>query len=98
MGRYCLRSFIDPGLTTLWLPFRSAFWRKHTSTPQIFYRPCRLQSPIKVAIANSTSYSADLEVSVSLLIQIDKLVQLLESPVFTCACLSCVSMQTVNAD
>ena len=29
--------------------------------------------------------SADLEITVSLLIQIDKLVQLLESPVFTCA-------------
>lgn len=32
----------------------------------------------------TVSSSADLEVTVSLLIQIDKLVQLLESPVFTC--------------
>lgn len=32
--------------------------------------------------------SADLEITVSLLIQIDKLVQLLESPVFTCQLLS----------
>lgn len=29
-------------------------------------------------------YSADLEMTVNMLIQIDKLVQLLESPVFTC--------------
>lgn len=28
--------------------------------------------------------SADLEITVSLLVQIDKLVQLIESPVFTC--------------
>ena len=30
--------------------------------------------------------SGDLEISITLLIQIDKLVQLLESPVFTCKC------------
>lgn len=34
--------------------------------------------------ALTLDFSADLEVSVSLLIQLDKLVQLLESPVFTC--------------
>jgi hypothetical protein len=32
-------------------------------------------------------FSADLEMTVNMLIQIDKLVQLLESPVFTCMCL-----------
>ena len=31
-----------------------------------------------------TSASAELEMTVNILIQIDKLVQLLESPVFTC--------------
>ena len=35
-----------------------------------------------------TSRSAELEMTVTMLIQIDKLVQLLESPVFTCNCLS----------
>ena len=30
--------------------------------------------------------SADLEITVPMLVQIDKLVQLIESPVFTCAC------------
>ena len=29
--------------------------------------------------------SADLEITVAMLVQIDKLVQLIESPVFTCA-------------
>jgi vacuole morphology and inheritance protein 14 len=31
------------------------------------------------------SHSADLEMTVQILVQIDKLVQLIESPVFTCA-------------
>jgi hypothetical protein len=30
--------------------------------------------------------SAELEITVQLLVQIDKLVQLIESPVFTCTC------------
>lgn len=30
------------------------------------------------------AYSADLEMTVAMLVQIDKLVQLIESPVFTC--------------
>jgi vacuole morphology and inheritance protein 14 len=30
-------------------------------------------------------HSADLEMTVQILVQIDKLVQLIESPVFTCA-------------
>jgi len=34
--------------------------------------------------ANTLYHSAELEMTVNILIQIDKLVQLLESPVFTC--------------
>lgn len=33
---------------------------------------------------NSLLHSADLEMTVAMLVQIDKLVQLIESPVFTC--------------
>jgi Vacuolar protein 14 C-terminal Fig4p binding len=53
------------------------------SMPQICYKYC----------APSLSYgtkrltmpdSAELEITVQLLVQIDKLVQLIESPVFTC--------------
>jgi len=36
-----------------------------------------------VAVADFQS-SADLEITVSMLVQVDKLVQLIESPVFTC--------------
>lgn len=35
-------------------------------------------------MANNNVSSAELEMTVNMLIQIDKLVQLLESPVFTC--------------
>jgi vacuole morphology and inheritance protein 14 len=35
-------------------------------------------------LSTTNSHSADLEMTVNTLIQIDKLVQLLESPVFTC--------------
>ena len=36
--------------------------------------------------------SADLEITVPMLVQIDKLVQLIESPVFTCKCLETDSL------
>lgn len=35
-------------------------------------------------MTNTDEKSAELEMTVNMLIQIDKLVQLLESPVFTC--------------
>lgn len=36
------------------------------------------------SLAKANVHSAELEMTVNMLIQIDKLVQLLESPVFTC--------------
>jgi vacuole morphology and inheritance protein 14 len=39
---------------------------------------------IALGMAIADGYSAELEMTVNMLIQIDKLVQLLESPVFTC--------------
>lgn len=57
---------------------------KHTNMHQtcsIFcgWYNCYITSPSLIVI-----YSADLEITVQLLVQIDKLVQLIESPVFTC--------------
>lgn len=54
-----------------------------------------LQPPSDIVCGHSTSrslhdaniFSAELEMTVNMLIQIDKLVQLLESPVFTCKAL-----------
>lgn len=49
---------------------------------RISCRFCKRTHPATRTFANRSS--ADLDITVSLLIQIDKLVQLLESPVFTC--------------
>jgi vacuole morphology and inheritance protein 14 len=38
-------------------------------------------------VHSANIFSAELEMTVNMLIQIDKLVQLLESPVFTCKAL-----------
>lgn len=47
--------------------------------------------------ANMLQVFAELEISVNMLIQIDKLVQLLESPVFTCkTTVASVSSSSVN--
>jgi hypothetical protein len=47
-----------------------------------YFKSCSSSFPVAVVSANVTS--AELEMTVNMLIQIDKLVQLLESPVFTC--------------
>lgn len=40
---------------------------------------------------NDVFASADLEITVQMLVQVDKLVQLIESPVFTCKFYPCLS-------
>jgi len=52
--------------------------------PQICYKYCTPLFPYRVKRL-ITFDSAELEITVQLLVQIDKLVQLIESPVFTCA-------------
>ena len=47
-----------------------------------FFFPPRIQ--IKNLMLLVAFLSADLEITVHLLVQVDKLVQLIESPVFTC--------------
>lgn len=50
-----------------------------------FFRSCK--HGIVRRLENAANLeSAELEMTVNMLIQIDKLVQLLESPVFTCTC------------
>lgn len=59
-----------------------AFWRRPMSKPITCFRYCTY---FNIPSLNaSDSCSAELEMTVNMLIQIDKLVQLLESPVFTC--------------
>lgn len=64
------------------LLFRYVYLLKHTSRPTTCCKYCTLSTQIDTTPADSRS--ADLEMTVNTLIQIDKLVQLLESPVFTC--------------
>jgi hypothetical protein len=51
--------------------------------------------PSQVTYVLLISNSAELEMTVNMLIQIDKLVQLLESPVFTCNLISIQDQQTL---
>lgn len=50
---------------------------------QIFYRYCELFSNTFQGFQAECT-SPDLEITVQLLVQIDRLVQLIESPIFTC--------------
>lgn len=61
------------------------------STRTTFFRYCQFPKTTVVDhedMANIHASSAELEMTVNMLIQIDKLVQLLESPVFTCTFLA----------
>lgn len=66
--------------------FPFVFLLRHTSTRTTFFRYCQFPKTTVVDydMANNNVSSAELEMTVNMLIQIDKLVQLLESPVFTC--------------
>lgn len=75
--------FSGPGATMQSLPSPFACWHKHTSKLTTFSKYCMPYQGLHCDGANGTS--ADLEMTVNMLIQIDKLVQLLESPVFTCS-------------
>jgi hypothetical protein len=80
-SRHCIaRGVIVPSLC-----FHSVCWRKLMSTPPIYYQYC-MQCLLRVfpECLADPCISADLEITVAMLVQIDKLVQLIESPVFTC--------------
>ena len=70
------------GVTMRWQRFPCVYLLKRMSKLTIFYRYCEFLKEIRGPMLNV--HSAELEMNVTLLIQIDKLVQLLESPVFTC--------------
>lgn len=74
--------FLDLGATMLSRLSPCVFLPKHTNKPTTFFKYCKLLDVPCLLIL--TMPSAELEMTVNMLIQIDKLVQLLESPVFTC--------------
>jgi hypothetical protein len=52
---------------------------------RIFYTSCTSRpNALEIRLNAYGEYSADLEITVQMLVQVDKLVQLIESPVFTC--------------
>lgn len=68
----------------LWLPSPCVSWHRRMSRHIIYFRSCTFGHSVPCFLAYLNS--AELEMTVNMLIQIDKLVQLLESPVFTCEC------------
>lgn len=73
-----------------WRPSPCVFLRRHTSKRIICSKYCSL-TPADIDLIRqtwpgflTTRCSAELEMTVNMLIQVDKLVQLIESPVFTC--------------
>ena len=53
--------------------------------------PSDIVRNLMTRVSYADNRSAELEMTVNMLIQIDKLVQLLESPVFTCRRIMCIS-------
>ena len=80
-----LLRFTGHGVTTLLRRSRSVYSLKHMSMPLICSRYCTPLLPYRITRLIIPD-SAELEITVQLLVQIDKLVQLIESPVFTCTC------------
>lgn len=83
-ARCCSRSCISLGVTTRWRFSRFVCSHKRTNMHQISCTSCESSRRRPSLYCSETDTSADLEVTVALLVQIDKLVQLIESPVFTC--------------
>lgn len=66
------------GCDILLMPFGPGIRTGVQSSPNLVRLWCAL------CVYHANNHSAELEMTVNMLIQIDKLVQLLESPVFTC--------------
>jgi vacuole morphology and inheritance protein 14 len=77
------RSWSHNAVATFALCLLAQAYEQACSLLQILYVQAKTAFPIDCLLMRDTC-SAELEITVSLLIQIDKLVQLLESPVFTC--------------
>ena len=62
-----------------------ACWRKHMNMLPTFCKYCKsAQHLYSISLMILRYQSAELEMTVALLVQIDKLVMLIESPIFTC--------------
>jgi len=95
--KHGLLRFTGHGVTMLLRPSRCVYLLRPMSMPQICYKYCTPLLPYKIKRLIMHG-SAELEITVQLLVQIDKLVQLIESPVFTCTCHLCATMPLVLID
>lgn len=86
MGRLCLLRCIGRGAIMLSLFSPCVYLLRRTNMPRIYSRSCELFFRITFELSEPLVLflSADLEITVPMLVQVDKLVQLIESPVFTC--------------
>lgn len=82
--RSCSRSCTSLGVTTQRRFSHFACSHKRTNMHRTFYTSCESTGCWLFWYQSEIDTSADLEVTVAFLVQIDKLVQLIESPVFTC--------------
>jgi vacuole morphology and inheritance protein 14 len=78
--RCCFRRCTARGVTMPWRSLLCVYLRRRMSTPRTCCRSCKRDLQ---AASCKLTLSAELELTVSLLVQIDKLVMLIESPVFT---------------
>lgn len=84
MDKRFSRPYTDRGVI---MPLRSSPFvslRRHTNTHQTSSISCESTKLLADRSAHDFCDSADLEITVQMLVQVDKLVQLIESPVFTC--------------
>ena len=80
--KHSLLRSLGRGATMPLRRFLSVSLLRHMSKLTTCFRSCRFHRTHGKPQANTRS--AELEMTINMLIQIDKLVQLLESPVFTC--------------
>ena len=82
MAKPYSQRFIGLGVTMPFRYFLFAYLHKHMNMPRIFSISCASLTFVSPYYAKCIS--AELEITVPMLVQVDKLVQLIESPVFTC--------------
>jgi hypothetical protein len=101
MVKHSSQHYIDHGVTMLLRYSLFASSLKHTNTLQISFISCTYLFLFICCHTGLPQFlSVDLEITVPMLVQIDKLVQLIESPVFTCNVfcipLSCSNSQRID--
>jgi hypothetical protein len=96
MARCCFRHYIARGVIIRLLYLLCVYWHRLMNMLRIYSRSCTSFT----SDTGELTDSADLELTVSLLVQIDKLVMLIESPVFLsmsssclCFCLTAILIQ-----